>query len=221
MYLLVSSRDAFLARWRPPLARAGGEVVVRAALTAGGKAPMLTVVDTASLAPGWSATDPVLRAACGGGRLLLAGQEFAVESELAALAAGISGCCADTLGEDELANVVEVVLKGGIWVSRAALPQLLVRLQGLAAAREANPAVAQTVVSAGPEFERAWGQLTSREREIARQVAEGASNKAIARNLAISDATIKAHLTSVFQKLHVAGRVQLALLVSSRAGNQG
>jgi DNA-binding NarL/FixJ family response regulator len=220
MFLLVSPREAFIERWQAPLAKAGGTVAVRATLQAAPEAPVLTVVDAVALPAGWSVADPALRAAAGGGRLLLAGAEFPVELELAALAAGISGCCADTLTAEELANVVEVVLKGGIWVSRAALPHLLVRLQGLAA-REQTAAAAPAAGSPGANFERGWTQLTAREREIARQVAEGASNKEIARHLNISDATIKAHLTSVFQKLHVAGRLQLALLVSSRAGKQG
>jgi DNA-binding NarL/FixJ family response regulator len=49
-------------------------------------------------------------------------------------------------------------------------------------------------------------------------VAEGASNKVIARKLDISDATIKAHLTSVYSKLGVAGRLQLGLLLSGKVG---
>ena len=49
-------------------------------------------------------------------------------------------------------------------------------------------------------------------------MAEGASNKVIARHLDISDATIKAHLTSVYNKLGVAGRLQLGLLLSGKAG---
>ena len=161
---------------------------------------------------GWTLPDPALSALAGHGRILLAGREFSVEAELLALGSGISGCCSSSLGQQELANVVEVVLKGGIWVSRGALPRLLGRLQGLAAKAPG----AHTHEAGTDDFEQRWGQLTSREREIARQVADGANNKLIARNLRISDATIKAHLTSVFHKLNVEGRLQLALKLSGR-----
>jgi two-component system NarL family response regulator len=55
--------------------------------------------------------------------------------------------------------------------------------------------------------------LTHREREIAALVAHGGSNKQIARRLAITERTVKAHLTEVFRKLGVADRLRLALLL--------
>lgn len=145
-------------------------------------------------------------------RVLLGGQVFSIDSELSALAIGVAGCCSPSLTTAELSTVVEVVLKGGIWVSKDALPILLARLQGLAEARSHS----NVEKSDGVNFEKGWSQLTPREREIASRVARGETNKIIARHLEISDATIKAHLTSVFQKLQVSGRLQLALLLSGR-----
>jgi DNA-binding NarL/FixJ family response regulator len=54
-------------------------------------------------------------------------------------------------------------------------------------------------------------QLTSREVEVLRLVRQGLANKQIARRLDISERTVKAHLTSVFQRLDVADRTQAAL----------
>ena len=56
--------------------------------------------------------------------------------------------------------------------------------------------------------------LTPREIEIARLIGQGASNKRIARQLAITERTVKAHLTTIFRKTGVDDRVTLALLVS-------
>ncbi|PPF81471.1 DNA-binding response regulator [Pseudoclavibacter sp. RFBJ3] len=54
--------------------------------------------------------------------------------------------------------------------------------------------------------------VTSREREIARYVAQGMTNAEIAAALYVSQATVKTHLASLFSKVHVTNRVQLALL---------
>jgi DNA-binding NarL/FixJ family response regulator len=56
--------------------------------------------------------------------------------------------------------------------------------------------------------------LTEREREIAALVGSGGTNKQIARQLDISERTVKAHLTEVFRKLGIADRLKLALLLA-------
>jgi LuxR family maltose regulon positive regulatory protein len=50
------------------------------------------------------------------------------------------------------------------------------------------------------------GQLNPREREIVRHLAEGVSNKVIARRMGITDHTVKFHLKRVFSKLEVSTR---------------
>ena len=57
--------------------------------------------------------------------------------------------------------------------------------------------------------------LTRREAEIARFVAEGLSNKQIARKATISEATVKIHLHRAYKKLGIANRSTLAVMVSS------
>jgi DNA-binding NarL/FixJ family response regulator len=54
-------------------------------------------------------------------------------------------------------------------------------------------------------------QLSERELEVLRCVAKGVPNKLIARNLGISEKTVKAHLTRIFQQLGVTDRTQAAL----------
>jgi DNA-binding NarL/FixJ family response regulator len=55
------------------------------------------------------------------------------------------------------------------------------------------------------------GELTARELDVLELVRHGLANKQIARRLDISERTVKAHLTSVFQRLGVTDRVQAAL----------
>jgi len=74
-----------------------------------------------------------------------------------------------------------------------------------------DPQVARTLLTAQREGQMARGALTEREEEVLRLVRDGLANKQIARRLAISERTVKAHLTSVFQRLGVADRTQAAL----------
>jgi len=71
------------------------------------------------------------------------------------------------------------------------------------------PKAARTLLTARAERERAG--LSEREREVLRCVAEGLPNKVIARKLGISEKTVKAHLTRVFQEIGVTDRTQAAL----------
>lgn len=55
-------------------------------------------------------------------------------------------------------------------------------------------------------------RLTHRERDVLRLLVEGMSNEEIARDLFLSEATVKKHLGSIMTKLHVRNRVQAAVL---------
>ncbi|MFD7713306.1 AAA family ATPase [Streptomyces sp. NPDC059786] len=67
--------------------------------------------------------------------------------------------------------------------------------------------------AAAPRPVQGWGALTPSERKIARLVAQGHTNRSAADLLVVSPHTVNTHLTSVFRKLSVNSRVQLANLV--------
>jgi two-component system nitrate/nitrite response regulator NarL len=60
--------------------------------------------------------------------------------------------------------------------------------------------------------ESAVTDLTPREREILCHLAEGQSNKVIARHLGISDGTVKLHVKAILRKLDVHSRVEAAVI---------
>jgi len=98
-----------------------------------------------------------------------------------------------------LQQVAEVVLAGGVWLGAELMRQML---------GQANlPVVAQ---SARPV---SLDALTPRERAVADSVSKGLTNKEIARTLDITERTVKAHLTTIFEKLRLRDRLQLALYV--------
>jgi RNA polymerase sigma factor (sigma-70 family) len=62
----------------------------------------------------------------------------------------------------------------------------------------------------------AWDELTPQERQIARMVAQGLSNKEIAQRLYVSHRTVASHLYRMFPKLGVTSRAQVANAVAER-----
>jgi DNA-binding NarL/FixJ family response regulator len=87
-----------------------------------------------------------------------------------------------------------------------------------AASRGESPLApkAATAVIAAREELRPERELSPREREVLSMVAEGLSNKLIARRLDISEKTVKAHLTRVFERIGVSDRTQAALWLERR-----
>ena len=69
--------------------------------------------------------------------------------------------------------------------------------------------------------ENAIELLTPREAEISRFVAAGLSNTQIARKASISEGTVKTHLHRVYQKLGVANRSALVVMVNSGTRSRG
>lgn len=100
-----------------------------------------------------------------------------------------------------LDTMLQQVHGGNIWVGQSLLSRLLSQVS--AKLSEAAPAPAT-----------AWQeQLTPREVEVAQRAALGHSNALIANDLTISERTVRAHLSAVFEKLGVADRLMLALKV--------
>jgi DNA-binding NarL/FixJ family response regulator len=74
-----------------------------------------------------------------------------------------------------------------------------------------HPRAARQLLTARASKRGAPVELTPRETEVLSLVRQGLANKQIARRLGISERTVKAHLTSTFQRIGVADRTQAAL----------
>jgi len=120
-----------------------------------------------------------------------------------ALQAGARGY-AHALGPVEtLKQIATVVTNAGIWVPANLMAQVVGNTwQALNGDKRLNQAMLE--------------KLTEREQGVALAVVKGGSNKHIARDLNITERTVKAHLTSIFQKLEITDRMQLVLKLTGR-----
>lgn len=112
------------------------------------------------------------------------------ERILGALDAGAVGYLLKDAEPDELARAIRAAARGESPLDPKAARALLGARRGAATAAET---------------------LSEREREVLSMVTEGLPNKVIAQRLAISEKTVKAHLTSVFRRIGVTDRTQAAL----------
>lgn len=122
---------------------------------------------------------------------------------LEVLSAGAVGCCNTHAAPEVLQQVALVVENGGLWVGQSLLQQLVGNMSRVLAQRQPPSGNA-----------RMLSGLSSREAQVAKLVADGASNKEIADRLSIAERTVKAHLTAIFEKTGARDRLQLSLKVN-------
>lgn len=134
------------------------------------------------------------------------------EQALALFSAGARGYCNAHATAANLRQVADVVQAGGLWIGESLMHRLLASSQ---AALAQIPVAALPSAVADASGDR-LAALTKREQEVARAIANGSSNKEIARQLGITERTVKAHVGAVFQKLKARDRLHLALMVNGQ-----
>ena len=153
----------------------------------------------------------VIRRLCPSTRTIFFTSVHDEKEVIRALRNGAAGCCNKEIEPSQLRKAVEVVQNGEVWVGRKTICQLLGELCSFTeTGREECLPLAEVCLQ----------YLSARERQIALSVGRGASNKEIANELNISERTVKAHLTSIFHKLKISGRLHLGLFVAGQRQRQ-
>lgn len=135
------------------------------------------------------------------------------EADLAtALRGGASGYLLKTADSELLASAIVRAMAGEATVSPEMTNKLVSAFTALPAA------CAPPVSTPAPTAPDALASLSPREREILAHIARGASNKVIARELAIAETTVKIHVQHILRKLDLGSRVQAAVFAASRSG---
>lgn len=103
-----------------------------------------------------------------------------------------------------LVEMKTVIANGGVWLGRDLL-QRLIEVSSNLAGNQAQ------------QVEQHLSVLSKREKQVAKEAAKGLSNKEIARILKITERTVKAHLSSTFERLGAKDRLHLALMLNIKS----
>ena len=128
-------------------------------------------------------------------KIIAIGLPESVRSVIPCVEAGIAAYVGRDSSLDDLVETLRRTMKGETECPPVIVASLFRRVASLATRRHDETPV---------------GRLTRRESQIASLIASGLSNKEIAGQLQIEVSTVKNHVHSVFEKLHVARRTQIA-----------
>jgi len=142
-----------------------------------------------------------LRGLLDGCSLVVLADEPSETDAMSALAAGAAGYCNGHAAPQVLQQVAMVVENGGIWVGQGLMQRLLASTARILPEPGSSDVVWRRV-------------LTAREQETAILLAKGYSNKEIARQLDITERTVKSHVGAMLEKLRVRDRLQLSLIIN-------
>jgi DNA-binding NarL/FixJ family response regulator len=132
-------------------------------------------------------------------RIVFLTASLADERMLQAVNLGVYGIVLKDSAPESLLDCLDQVVAGGRWLATDFVQTALSRE---AARRQSTP---------GP-----IEPLTAREREVIRLVSSGLSNKQVARQLTVSEGTVKIHLHNVYRKLNLSSRTALTAYALNR-----
>jgi DNA-binding NarL/FixJ family response regulator len=165
------------------------DMVVSGKVPANGFAPQVIFVDITTVRHALLCQYP-------DAKLLLVDTGVEPEQLLAALLSyPIQGLLSTDTEMPLLKKALEAIAEGQIWIDNELVKALLQDTGALSKTGKING-------------------LTDREQEIIACVSEGLSNKQIARRLALSENTVKAHLNTIFKKLNITSRLKLMTLAA-------
>jgi DNA-binding NarL/FixJ family response regulator len=119
----------------------------------------------------------------------------------AALHQGAVGYLLKDTPTEELADAIRTVHKGYTQFAPGILQRLITK-----------PLASEPTL---PNLPPGFAELTPREREVLKLIAQGASNREIAKTLYISEGTVKNHVTNLLGRLELRDRTQAAIFANS------
>jgi two-component system, NarL family, nitrate/nitrite response regulator NarL len=149
-----------------------------------------------------------LIAAAGEARIIILTGLRDPEAHRQAVLLGAMGIVKKEKAAEVLISAIERVHAGEAWLDPSLMAGVLTEMTRSAKGRKTDPEADKIAA------------LTNREREVIALVGEGIKSKEIAGRLFISETTVRHHLTSIFDKLGVADRVELLIYAYRHGARQ-
>jgi two-component system nitrate/nitrite response regulator NarL len=149
---------------------------------------------------------PGLREAAPQARVLMLTVSEDTQDLQAALSGGAQGYLLKTMEGDQLVEAIQRAMRGEAVISPEMTGKLVAAFQNAGAPQQPSAEPAGDI-----------SQLSPREQEVLEQIALGASNKEIARSLAIAETTVKVHVQHILRKLGLTSRVQAAVYAAAQS----
>jgi DNA-binding NarL/FixJ family response regulator len=146
----------------------------------------------------------ILNKFCTETKVIILSGDMSEDLEWELYMAGVRGCCQRDVTPEYLNQVVMAINNGELWMRRSLTCRLGDELGKTTSKNKAYRATPGLLHN-----------LTPREHGIAMCVGNGESNKQIAQSCAITERTVKAHLTEIYLKLGITDRLNLALMVTA------
>ncbi|HLJ99767.1 MAG TPA: response regulator transcription factor [Streptosporangiaceae bacterium] len=209
--ILVDDHGLFRSGVRAELGRrvdviGEAEDVVQAIELIGDKQPDVVLLDVHLPSGGGQEVVQAVKAKNPEVKFLALSASDAPEDVIAVIRSGARGYVTKTISTDELADAIVRVAAGDAVFSH--------RLAGFVL--DAFASAPAAVGDVKPSFDPELDQLTAREREVLRLIAQGYTYKEIAKELFISVKTVETHVSSVLRKLQLSTRHQLTRWAAER-----
>jgi two-component system nitrate/nitrite response regulator NarL len=138
-------------------------------------------------------------------RVVLLTDQMEPTAMVQAFQAGLDGLCFTAMNREALVAALELVMLGETFIASALALSLWDE------ASRQRQARSDGVVVVGPTAAAIASKLSGREIQILSHLILGASNKHIARELGVAEATVKVHVKAILRKVKAANRTQAAM----------
>jgi two-component system nitrate/nitrite response regulator NarL len=167
-----------------------------------GNAPELFLICDSHSSDEYAETTQQLKAQHPSARVVILADQMEPRTIIDLCRAGADGLCSTTMNHDAMIKALGLVMLGETFISAGLSLPLLDRILSGSPAPVAPPS--------SNDFASA-SRLSTRESQILRCLMQGSSNKVIARDLGVAEATVKVHIKTILRKVKVANRTQAAM----------
>ncbi|MBL0408470.1 response regulator transcription factor [Microvirga aerilata] len=167
--------------------------------------PILCLIHADQAADKLTETVERVKAQWPSARMVLLTEAMEPTAMMQVFQAGLDGLCSTAMNREALIKALELVILGETYIAPAFTLSLL---HEASRQRQARP---DGAIIVGPAATAFANKLSPREATILRHLTQGASNKHIARELGLAEATVKVHLKAILRKVKAANRTQAAM----------